>query len=242
MTSSPADAQFSPALPRAVEGLPPRERILWSMVRAVAEKGSESVTVADVVQRASVSRDTFYKLFKDKKECLLAAHARVIDGLVAHVSHAFEGAGPWPLKIRRGLAACLEAFSAEPEVARVAAVEAPAAGAEAQRHYRGALERLRPLFKEGREYAKSDTLPPDTELMAVGGAEAVIFEEVASGRTEELPALLPDILFTVLVPYIGPEAAKAEGRRTRRFLARTDQGPPARDQALGTPSLAEDSD
>ena len=115
----------------------------------------------------------------------------MIDGLVAHVSRAFEGAGPWPLKIRRGLAACLEAFSAEPEVARVATVEVPAAGPEAQRHYRGALERLRPLFKEGREYAKSDTLPPDTELMAVGGAEAVILEEVAAGRTEELPACSP---------------------------------------------------
>ena len=54
------------------------------MVRAVAERGFESVTVADVVERASVSRDTFCELFKDKKECLLAAHARVIDGLVAH--------------------------------------------------------------------------------------------------------------------------------------------------------------
>ena len=150
----------------------------------------------------------------------------VIDGLVDHVSRAFEGAGPWPLKIRRGLAACLEAFSAEPEVARVATVEVPAAGPEAQRRYRGALERLRPLFREGREYAKSDTLPPDTELMAVGGAEAVIFEEVLSGRTEELPTLLPDILFTVLVPYIGPEAAKAEGRRTRSSWPARAEPPP----------------
>lgn len=240
MTSS--YAELRPAMPRAVEGLPPRERILWSMVRVVAERGFESVTVADVVERASVSRDTFYKLFRNKKECLLAAHGRVIDGLVAHVSRAAEGGGPWPLKIRRGLAACLEAFSAEPEVARVATVEVPAAGPEAQRRYRGALERLRPLFREGREYAQSDTLPPDTELMAVGGAEAVIFEEVVSGRTEDLPALLPDILFTVLVPYIGPEAAKAEGRRTRRFLARTHGEPHARDQARGTSSVAEDSD
>ena len=61
--------------------------------------------------------------------------------------------------------------------------------------------------------------------MAVGGAEAVIFEEVLSGRTEELPTLLPDILFTVLVPYIGPEAA-GRGAADRRFLARTRRAPP----------------
>ncbi|MGZ5348493.1 MAG: TetR/AcrR family transcriptional regulator [Solirubrobacterales bacterium] len=215
-------AEFSPALPRALEGLSPRERILWSMARVVAEEGFESVTVTGVVERAGVSRETFNELFEDKKECVLAAHARVIDGLVAHVSRAFEGHGPWPQKIRRGLAACLEAFSAEPKVARMATVEVPATRPEARRCYRGALERFRPFFREGRDYAEADTLPPDTELMAVGGAEAIIFDEIVSGRTEELPNLLPDILFTVLVPYIGPEAAKAEGQQaslsaSRRF-------------------------
>ena len=113
-------AEFSPALPRALEGLSPRERILWSMARVVAEEGFESVTVTGVVRRAGVSRETFNELFEDKKECVLAAHARVIDGFVAHVSRAFEGHGPWPQKIRRGLAACLEEFSAEPKVARMA--------------------------------------------------------------------------------------------------------------------------
>ena len=75
------------------------------------------------------------------------------------------------------------------------------------------LERLVPLFVEGREYAaNSIQLPPNLELMAVGGAETIIFDEVIAGRAEELPARLPDILFTVLAPYIGPEAAAAEVR------------------------------
>jgi hypothetical protein len=73
---------------------------------------------------------------------------------------------------------------------------------------------LVPLFVEGREYAaNSIQLPPKLELMAVGGAATIIFDEVIAGRAEELPARLPDILFTVLAPYIGPEAAAAEVRR-----------------------------
>jgi AcrR family transcriptional regulator len=184
------------------------------MVRAAAEVGFESIAVADVVDRAGVSQETFYELFESREQCLFAAHDRLIDSLVAHVTRAFRRRGSWPLKIRRALAALLDAYAAEPEVARIATVEIPAAEPGARRRYRGALERFLPLFREGRRYAESGILPADLELMAVGGAEAILHDEVIAGRTEELPALLPDILFAVLVPYVGPEAAAAEVQRT----------------------------
>jgi hypothetical protein len=122
--------------------------------------------------------------------------------------------------LRRALAALLEAVSAEPEVARMATVEVPAAEAEARRRYHDALERFVPLFREGRKYAPpSGALPPDIERMAVAGTEAVISHEVAAGRAEQLPELLPDLPFTVLTPYVGPDAASAEVRRTEGALA-----------------------
>jgi AcrR family transcriptional regulator len=206
--------EVRPGLPRSIDGLTCEQRILWATVRLVAEKGFESVTVFDVIERADVSRPTFYELFESKDECLFAAYEKVLDVLVAYVARAFEGDGPWPLKIRRAMEACLKACSAEPEVTRMTTVDVPAARAEAQHRYRNALERFVPLFIEGREYAADDIhLPADLERMAVGGAETIISDEVVAGRAEELPTRLPDILFTVLVPYIGPEAAAAEARR-----------------------------
>ena len=204
-----------PGLPRAIEELPREERILWSMVRVFAEKGPESATVLEVTKRAGVPRHAFYELFESKEDCLVAAYERVIDALVAYVRGAFEGHGSWPQKLRRSLKALLETFSDEPEVARIATVEIPTARPEARRRYRAARGRLESLFREGRGYAPADaSLPDDLEMMAVGGTEAVIAGEVAAGRTKRLPALLPDLLFTALVPYVGPEAATAEVRRT----------------------------
>jgi AcrR family transcriptional regulator len=211
---SGASVETEPGLPREISGLSQQERILWSMVRVVAEKGYEDVTVADVVGRAGVSRTTFYELFENKEECLFAAYERVIEVLVKYVADAFEDEAPWPAKVRRALSAFLRAYSAEPEVARMATVEVPAAGPEAQRRYRDAFQMFLPFFAEGRQYIqKGAELPPALELMALGGAEAIIFDEVVAGRTASLPALLPDILFAVLVPYLGPEAAAAEMRR-----------------------------
>jgi AcrR family transcriptional regulator len=202
-------------LPQEVGGLPTEERILWAMVRALVENGSDAVTVSEVTRRAGVSRATFYELFESVEDCVFAAYERVIDALASHVGRAFEGEGSWPQRLRRALSALLEAFSAEPEVARMAAIEIPAIQPEARRRYRDALDRFVPLFREGRSHAPQPAaLPPQLERMAVASTEAVISEEVAAGRTERLPDLLPDLLFTVLAAYLGPEAASAAVRLT----------------------------
>ena len=67
-------------LPRGRHGLPrelvarsQRERLLAAVVRVAAAKGYESTSVADILEEAGVGRESFYELFEDKKDCLLAA-------------------------------------------------------------------------------------------------------------------------------------------------------------------------
>jgi len=178
------------------------------MVRVIAEKGYEGVTVADVVARAGVSRTTFYDEFPSKDECLFAAYDRVIDELVAFVGGAFGSDREWPERLRDALEALLNALAAEPDVAQMAVVEVPSAGPEAQQRYRAAVERFLPFLEEGREYSENPgALPPSVELMAVGGAEVILFDEVVAGRVSNLPTMLPEIVFAVLVPFVGPEEA-----------------------------------
>src|SRR5262245_36136815 len=204
-----------PALPQDLGNLNQRDRLLWAMVRTVADRGYDGVTVGDVVARAGVSRTTFYAEFTNKDECLFAAYDRVVDALVEYVSCAYASAESWPTKVRLGMGAFLEALAAEPDVARMATVEVPSAGPEAHERYRDARRRFVPFFRDGREHAMNgDGLPHDLELMAVGGAEAIIFDEVVAGRITRLPRMLPQILFAVLVPYLGPEQAASEMQLT----------------------------
>lgn len=204
----------TPGLPRDIDGLSQRDRLLWSTVRVVAEKGYDGFTLGDIVARAGVSRTTFYDEFANKDECLFAAYDLVVDVLISFVTEAYRGDGPWPERVGAGLRALLEALAAEPEVAKMAAVEFPAAGPAAHQRYRDALERFLPFFAEGRKYAsRSAELPPNVELMAVGGAEVIIFDEVVAGRVSRLPQMLPEILFAALVPFLGPDAAATEMQR-----------------------------
>jgi len=188
-----------------------RERLLEAAVRVVAEKGYAATTVADLTREAGISRTTFYAMFEDKEACFLAAYDSVAEALVKRIATAYEAEERWPQRARAGLAALLDALAEEPAIARLALVDVGAAGPAAQRRYRAALQRLTPLFDEGRDFAPGGRgLPANTSRMAIGAVAGLIADELAEGRAEYLPRLLSDVLFATLVPYIGPAAAARE--------------------------------
>jgi AcrR family transcriptional regulator len=188
-----------------------RERLLEAAVRVVAAKGYAATTVADLTREAGISRTTFYAMFDDKEGCFLAAYDGISDALVRRVGAAYEAEEGWPNRARAGLAALLEALAEEPEVARLALIDIGAAGPAAQRRYRAVLQRLTPLFEEGRDFAPGGrNLPANTSRMAIGAVAGLISDEVTEGRAEYLPSLLSEVLFATLVPYIGPAAAARE--------------------------------
>lgn len=210
--------------PRGRHRLPPevvarsqRDRLLEAAVRVVAEKGYAAVTIGDLTREAGVSRTTFYELFEDKEACFLAAYDNAVEALVRRVLAAYETEERWPDRARAGLAALLDLLAEEPTLARLALVDVGAAGPVAQRRYRSAVQRLTPLFDEGRDFAPDGrSLPPNTSRMAIGAVTGLISDALLDGNADGLPGLLSEVLFATLVPYIGPEAAAREvGEPTR---------------------------
>jgi AcrR family transcriptional regulator len=202
-------------LPRAYVARSQRERLREAMVRVSAAKGYAATTIAEVTEMAGVSSSTFYEHFEDKDACFFEAFDAVNDVLVAHVSAAYEAAAgePWPERIAAALRALVELLATEADIARATMVEVTAAGDDARKRYGEALARFTPLLDEGREYSRRPSLPEDTARFAIGGATSLIFDEVRAGRGQELPRILPQLVFAVLMPYLGPQAAEEEMRR-----------------------------
>lgn len=221
---SPAGGKEPWRPPRGRHRLPPevvarsqRDRLLEAMARVVTEKGYTAATISDLTREAGVSRTTFYELFEDKEACFLATYDNTVDVLVQRVLAAYEAEERWPDRARAGLTALLELLAEEPMLARLALIDVGAAGPAAQRRYRSAVQRLTPLFDEGRDFAPDGrSLPPNTSRMAIGGVTGLISDAVLEGNVDGLPGLLSDALFATLVPYIGPDAAAREvGEPTR---------------------------
>ena len=228
MTSDPADTSVEPArdyppelsrLPPGRHGLPrefvvhnQRERLIAGLAEAVAENGYAGTTIGHITRHAAVSRRTFYEHFSSKDECFVAAYDTVMEQLRERVAAAFEEQEEWPRAVRAGLAAMLAFLAAEPNLARLAMVEALVAGPVVVERYDAAIQSLVPYFKAGREGCPPEVLErlsPSTEGALVGGMVSLISRRILAGRTGELEALLPDLVEFTLTPYIGStEAAR----------------------------------
>lgn len=183
-----------------------REAIVEATIRVAGSKGYLAASVADVLAEAGVSRTTFYKHFSDKQDCFLAAYDLAIGRVLDAAETACEGGRAWRDRARDGLAAVVELLAAEPALARMAIVEISAAGAEARRRHWTTMKRFAALLEPDSE-GQGPELPANTALMAVSAVAGLIFDELREGRAEELPRLLPELEFALLVPYLGPRVA-----------------------------------
>ena len=184
-----------------------RELILAAMIRVVGSKGYKETSVADVIEEAGTSRTTFYKHFDDKHDCFLAAYDMLVEQVFAEVLASCDGDRPWLERVQSGLSTIVEMFALGPQLARTAMVEVAAAGADARRRHWNAVARFTEYLEGGRELAGGRELPENISLMSAGAVAGLIFDELLAGRAATLPELLPDLLFAMLVPYVGPRVA-----------------------------------
>lgn len=196
-----------------------REAILEAMVRVVGRGGYRAASVDEVTAEAGVSPATFERHFQGKDDCFLAAYDMLIERLLAEVQAGCDGELEWRDRIERGLCTIVERFAADADAARTAVVEVAAGGTEARQRQWDTLGRFAEYLEEGSELAGERELPGSIALMSAGAVSGVIFEELRAGRSAELPTLLPDLLFAVLVPYVGPREAAGEMRRAAEAVA-----------------------
>jgi AcrR family transcriptional regulator len=211
-------------LPRGRHGLPrrfivhnQRERMLLAVAEAVAEQGYPATTVADIIARARLSRRTFYEHFSDKEECFLAAYDTVVEQLLAGVNHAYASADGWTQKVHDGLRMFLTSLAAEPAFARMCIVEVVAAGPEARARRDAAIRIFVDFLEPGRKEAPKGLVVPELAgEVVVGGLYEVIYTRLLRDAADELLTLLPELLYSALLPYIGHERATQAVAETSR--------------------------
>jgi AcrR family transcriptional regulator len=185
-----------------------RDRLINGMVAAVDEKGYLATSVADVLARARVSRSAFYEQFRDKEDCFLACYDRGAGLLFEAATTALAAGGAWPQRVRRVYEALLETFAEHAPLARVCMVEALAAGPAANLRYRDALGGFVSLIEDAMMADPDAPRVPTTMIFGlVGGSSALIYEEIAAGRTSELPRLVDDLTQFSLAGFMGYRGA-----------------------------------
>jgi AcrR family transcriptional regulator len=194
-----------------------RARLLEAMLEELVDKGYREAEVEGAVERAHLGRaGGWSELFVDKDACLLAAFEQLTEQLRTAIVEGCASGRDWPGRVAGGLRVLLGTLASRAPMAEALARSFPSIGPSAQERYQGFVESLAPLLAEGRQFSGiAAELPGEVELLAVGAAEAIVFEQIQAGRTAALARLGPEILFSVLVPFVGPAAAAAEMEKAR---------------------------
>jgi AcrR family transcriptional regulator len=203
---------LTPSLPRDIGSRAQQQRILVAMTKSCAEKSFVATTIADVVGQANISRATFYKHFANKRECFDAA----VEGFVAKLRHAAvdaqASAQPRPAAIRRAIDAILELLAAEPAYARLSVIEAPILEPIIVADHRDqAIDALKEQWGTG----KGDEDTRADARLAFGRAHMLVADYVTADKAKQLPELLPEIVYVLLLPFIGHKEALAQVKLAR---------------------------
>jgi len=208
-----------------------RARILAAMVGVACEQGLAGATVAQVVARAGVSRRTFYELFDDREDCFLAALDEGVARIAERVLPAYERPGRWRERIRASLIELLSFLDSDPGTGRLVIVETLGAGREVLRHRGNVLAQIIAAVDEGRAEGKAGIeAPPLAAEGVVGAVLSVIHGRLVEGdRRQPLFELTGPLMSMIVLPFLGPSAARRELERPVPVIASKAEDTSARD-------------
>jgi AcrR family transcriptional regulator len=187
-----------------------RARIVNALALEVSEKGYRAVTVADIVKRAGIARNTFYENFGSKEDCFLAAQKFAMSTVLSRVVEAAGEIDDWPFRVEAGLSAFLRYVAEEPALARTCMVDALAAAPTSVRYYEESLQAFISLFRLGRDVSPHGRELPETlEEALIGGVFWILYQRLLIEDPGGVEALLPELVEFTLTPYLGAESARS---------------------------------
>jgi AcrR family transcriptional regulator len=211
-----------PGVPREDVVANQRERLFGALVASVGQRGYAATTVGDLVEISGVSSRTFYDLFPDKQACCLAALEAIIQAALAFSARSVgeqvgEGASGgvrlpespgaaanWEEQARRGFDTFAEMVALQPAAARLALVEAYAAGPEVLVPLEQAVAGFEWLTRKMLEQSPERAAMPAEMVSAhIGAQQEIARTRLRQGREAELPELT-DELWELMMSYRPP--------------------------------------
>ncbi len=223
-----------------------RARMLAAMVEVCVERGAANVTVAHVVERAGVSRRTFYEVFTDREDCFLAAFDEAVAQASGYVLDSYDPQAKWAERVRSALTALLRFLDVQRGAGQLLIVGSLGAGAKALERRKRVLAQMITVIDQGRTESKAgQELPPLTAEGITGGVLAVLHARLIDtphpsdtrdariGDTagDSLLKLTGPLMSMIVLPYQGVAAARKELARpvsrkpTHEHVPRANAGP-----------------
>jgi AcrR family transcriptional regulator len=170
-----------------------RQRLIDAMAQLAGKRGYASTSVAGIIERAEVSRKTFYEHFADRESLLLAAFDATSSVALEEVRSASRRTGGPTRQIEALMRRLCRVALERPEAIASTIEIAAADPAGLERHDRLMGEYGELIDECLRTKSKQPVLSPTLARALAGGAHRTIDAYLRTRRAEELPAIAPEL-------------------------------------------------
>lgn len=194
-------------MPTATElrGRAYRTRLLEALSEAISEEGYAGVTVADIVQRARVSKRTFYEQFDTKEDSLLALYEAQTERVLDTVRAAMKSARSGEERVETGVRTYLETLQSRPGQVRTLTLEILHLGERGLATRRRAMRRFADLVLREIDEARAGTRHSEAIATALtGGVNELVLEAIEEDRVDSLSELTKAVT-DLYRPFLSPE-------------------------------------
>jgi len=161
----------------------------------VSEHGYAELTVRKVTRAAGISSATFYELFDDKRQVVLATYDAIFARLLAEIEVSCAAQPSWPAKVKAAIAAAVDFADLAPESARLLCVDAFAATVPSRERVLDSRERLIAMLASGRrDHPRVAKLPALFERALVTAIWSTIGAQLVSDESGKLAELQPQLV------------------------------------------------
>ena len=127
-----------------------------------------------------------------------------VEQLEITVLEACAHRGEWPEKVVAGISAALDFAAANPDAARILAIDARTSGSGSD--YLRMVELFSHLFASEAPCQPRLAVAPEQAL--VGGIAMMVAKHLRSGHLDRLGQAAPELVYLALLPYLGFDEAK----------------------------------
>lgn len=186
-------------LQRAFEDPAPRSRLIAAMALALFEKSYATISVADVVRIARVSKRTFYEHFSTREGCYLATYEALSGTLLDRVEQAALSEPDVQERLQAAVRTYLASLQEVPALLRTFFLEIQLAGPDALAARRKVFRRfagmLQSIVRRGRDDGAAVRLLSENMAVAIVGAiNELMMVCIEEDRVQELSSLQASIV------------------------------------------------
>lgn len=191
-----------------------RARIRQALLDLCFERGYSALSLDDLLERAEVDSPTFERHYGDLANCFYLTYAEALEGFRRRGASARARADSWRGRVRATAYALYRFLADDEKLRRFTTAEVRGGGERVQLLFGEEVEALFDLIDEGRREPGAPATLTRATAEQVGGG---IFNQLyaVGSRGGPMPPegeIIPQLMYAVVLPYLGDEAAREELR------------------------------